>query len=172
MTDLEPIFDFPNYSITKTGRIWSNKTKKWLKPFTNGMYLRVVLYKDVDGEWHRFYKYIHRLVLETFIGSCPDDMEACHNNGVQTDNRLKNLRWGTRKTNISDSLKHNTHVCLRQQGEANPNSRLNEEKVKLIFDAYHDGFYNQKDLAEYFNVSKTTIKDIVKKRTWRHIWTS
>lgn len=52
---------------------------------------------------------VHRLVLEAFIGKCPDGMEACHNNDVADDNRLVNLRWDTRTANEHDKLRNNGH---------------------------------------------------------------
>ena len=45
-------------------------------------------------------KGVHRLVLLAFAGPCPDGMEALHLNGNPRDNRLRNLRWGTRGENI------------------------------------------------------------------------
>lgn len=51
---------------------------------------------------------IHCLVLEAFVGPCPDGLECCHNNGVSTDNRLENLRWDTRLSNAADQLRHGT----------------------------------------------------------------
>lgn len=36
---------------------------------------------------------VHRLVLETFIGPCPDGQEARHLDGDATNNRLENLAW-------------------------------------------------------------------------------
>lgn len=53
---------------------------------------------------------IHQIVLEAFCGPCPDGMEVLHGNGIRTDNRLSNLRYGTRSENdtgntISDSNK-------------------------------------------------------------------
>lgn len=45
---------------------------------------------------------VHRLVLEAFVGPCPDGMEACHKNDDPTDNRLVNLRWGSHVSNIED----------------------------------------------------------------------
>jgi hypothetical protein len=38
----------------------------------------------------------------TFVGAPPDGMEVLHNNGDPTDNRLENLRYGTRTENILD----------------------------------------------------------------------
>lgn len=52
------------------------------------------------------YRQGHRLVLEAFVGPCPEGMEACHNNGNPGDNRLENLRWDTRSSNSLDRLKH------------------------------------------------------------------
>ncbi len=53
--------------------------------------------------------YTHRLVLEVFRGACPSGMECCHGNGNPQDNRVENLRWGTRSENVLDSVRHGTH---------------------------------------------------------------
>jgi len=47
-----------------------------------------------------------RLVLEAFCGPCPAHMEVCHGNGTRGDDRLVNLRWGTRSDNVQDALRH------------------------------------------------------------------
>jgi len=49
---------------------------------------------------------VHELVLSTFAGPRPAKYECCHINGIPTDNRLENLRWGTRSDNIRDSVRH------------------------------------------------------------------
>lgn len=54
-------------------------------------------------------KFIHVLVLESFVGPCPDGMESCHNNGDSADARLVNLRWDTRSENNRDRVRHGTH---------------------------------------------------------------
>lgn len=54
-------------------------------------------------------KYVHRLVLEAFVGECPDGMETCHKNGIRTDNRLENLYWGTSSENSHDIVRHGNH---------------------------------------------------------------
>ena len=51
---------------------------------------------------------VHKLVLLTFVGPAPDRHECCHNNGNPADNRLENLRWGTRSDNIRDAVRHGT----------------------------------------------------------------
>lgn len=61
-----------------------------------------------DGE-RREHHDIHRLVMVSFIGPPPPRMEVCHNNGEPSDNRLVNLRYGTRSENIYDAVKHGAH---------------------------------------------------------------
>lgn len=53
--------------------------------------------------------FVHRLVLEAFVGPCPEGMEGCHDNGDSLDNRLENLYWGTRSQNNMDRVRHGRH---------------------------------------------------------------
>ncbi len=46
------------------------------------------------------------LVLEAWRGLRPAGCEACHNNGIRTDNRLSELRWDTREANRADRARH------------------------------------------------------------------
>jgi len=76
-------------------------------------YLRVTLTKDGKPKGH----HIHRLVLESFIGSCPAGMLARHFPSRNTkDNRLANLRWGTPEENQADRLFQGTS----NRGKPNP----------------------------------------------------
>jgi hypothetical protein len=52
---------------------------------------------------------VHRLVMEAFVGPRPDGMECCHTNGNPADNRLENLRWDTRSSNLYDMVRHGGH---------------------------------------------------------------
>lgn len=52
------------------------------------------------------YAKVHRLVLEAFVGPCPDGMECCHANDVHGDNRLENLRWDTPSANARDKIRN------------------------------------------------------------------
>jgi len=53
---------------------------------------------------------VHQLVLETFVGPCPPGCESRHLNDDPADNRLENLRWGTRKENSDDRARNNEGV--------------------------------------------------------------
>lgn len=104
------------YQASTMGRIKSLKrmavSKNWYtgKPFyhtvperilTPGRYCKcghvsVILRRGTNG------KPVHQLVMKTFVGEAPKGMEVLHLNGIPTDNRLSNLRYGTRTDNILD----------------------------------------------------------------------
>ena len=54
-------------------------------------------------------RYVHSLVAESFIGTRPEGMEVCHNDGDSTNNHLDNLRYGTSRDNELDKVRHGTH---------------------------------------------------------------
>lgn len=59
---------------------------------------------------------VHRLVALSFLGEPQHDQEVCHENGVRADNRLANIRWGTRSENTKDKIRHGTHNWLVSRG--------------------------------------------------------
>lgn len=162
------ISGFPNYLIQKNGDVWSVLKGKFLKPYLTGEndnnYKTVKLYKNKKG----YNKRIHRLLLETFIGQCPQGMQACHNNGDRLDNRLSNLRWDTQSNNQKDSIQHGTASCIRC-GEDSSNHRLIEQDVLKIRRLWWDKMQTMKDITKLYNVHYSTINRIINRRTWKHI---
>jgi len=110
------------------------------------------------GPKKRHQECVHRLVLTAFVGSCPDNFEACHNDGVRTNNVLENLRWDTRKSNHQDKRKHGTY----QEGTKANNVKLTVEQVQEI---YQSNLPSRK-LAKIFNLGQTTVLRIKNQETW------
>lgn len=166
MVRLKTISGFPNYAVSKNGKVWSRKRQIFLKPQMRGGYKSVRLHEN--NKWR--YKTIHRLLLRTFIGKCPKGMEACHNNGNRSDNRLENLRWDTRKHNHADAIKHGTHTCLTQKGENSSQAKLTEQDVRMIVYMCRTGDFSQREIADIYHVRDSCISRIVNKKRWKHIW--
>ena len=55
-------------------------------------------------------KRVHRLVLEAFVGPCPEGMERLHWDDVPSNNHLSNLRYGTKLENAADKLRNHTQM--------------------------------------------------------------
>ncbi len=168
---LKTIPNFKDYAVTKNGQIWSKYSHQWLiliekRPRTGDNYLSVALYKGKKGFW----KSVHRLVLETFKGSCPKGMECRHLDGNKQNNELKNLCWGTRKQNIQDSILQGTHQSLHQNGSKNPRAKLTEQDAKMIIYIFNTGLFAQTTIADFYNVVISVISNIVNKKRWKHIW--
>ncbi len=156
---LKQIPNFPAYSITPDGRVWSYVHSRWLEQSSAGGYHVVKLQAD-----RRYHKYVHRLILETYAGPCPADMQACHNNGIRDDNRLENLRWDTCEGNQRDRVKHGTSP----QGEQNGRAKLTEMDVYFIR-AWLDDGYSNKDLAAIFGVRRVHIWRIKIGKLWARL---
>lgn len=107
---------------------------------------------------------IYRLVLEAFYGPCPKGYQACHNDGDRTNDVLTNLRWDTPTNNCKDRKRHGTE----SHGEIHYNSKLTNDKVKLIRQLYRAG-HQQKMIAKWFNVDNSNIGHIVNRRSWKHL---
>lgn len=99
----------------------ANLKERFLKPSKNhDGYMRVRLPIG--------FKFVHVLILESFVGPKIKNFQVCHNNGIPDDNRLENLRWDTPKNNVNDRKLHGTY----QFGSKNPNSKYSEEQRKIV----------------------------------------
>lgn len=75
---------------------------------------RTVTLADAAGGRKLYYALVHRLVLEAFVGPCPDGMECCHKDLDRSNEALSNLRWDTRSANTLDAVNHKTNANARR----------------------------------------------------------
>jgi Mor family transcriptional regulator len=113
---------------------------------------------------HRKTFYVCHLVLRTFVGPCPKGMEACHRNGKSFDDRLENLRWDTRSSNIADKFLHGT----QPEGERHGRAKLTEMDVLQIRSEYEAGDSLVK-LGTRYGVSDVVIGNIVTGKNWKRV---
>lgn len=165
--------DFPGYYATPSGDIWSGpkKTRKGFRKLRPG-YVKSghgLVRLCIAGICHA--RWIHRIILHTFIGECPKGMECCHNNGMPADNRLKNLRWDTRSSNAKDAFKHGTRNSLppRYAGEKHPRAKLTRVEVEDIKQLLSEKKLTQKEIGLRFGVARTTITGIHSGQRWSWI---
>lgn len=154
-----PIAGFEGlYEVSSDGQIRTHRRQgtnsRVLVGREHNGYRRVDLYKRRK----RHPRYIHALVLEAFSGARPIGYEACHSNGVRSDNRVENLRWGSRSENCEDSRIHGTLA----RGSRNGRSRLSEDQVKHI---YADSRPSKIVAADY-RITAGTVRDIKRGASW------
>lgn len=86
------------YSVTKDGKVFSHKRKRFLKPTNLKGYKRVKL-RDSNNNQKINNKLVHRLVAQAFIPNPNNKLEINHKNSIRDDNRVDNLEWVTRSEN-------------------------------------------------------------------------
>ena len=176
MSEYMSLLKFPGYLIHQDGVIWSCRvggkrwpycSKEWkkLKSSYGNRKTKHLFIRMVNKYGKSCYVLIHRLVLEAFVGPCPVGMECRHLDGNPENNRLENLKWGTHKENVADSKRHGT----LQQGSRHCNAKITEKDAISIRLLYASGRYSQRDLAKWFGLSQTAIKDITTRKNWKSV---
>lgn len=154
------------YQVSSIGRIKRTGGRgkgvvvgKVLKTHDDGHgYQQLVLRKDKRS----FHQKVHRLVAMAFIGNMEGSgMDVCHNDGDRSNNCVYNLRWDTRKGNMSDTVEHGT----KQYGEIHKSANLTEDQVIAIIEDKR----KQQDIADDYGISRTTVSAIKCGRNWKHL---
>jgi hypothetical protein len=151
-----------------------------LSPGSSHGYPMVVLMKD--GK--KFYRLVHQLVLETFVGPCPPGMEGCHFPDRSPANcRLHNLRWDTKSENMEDQRAHGTLAAgVRNGRHGNPRRTLRGTQngrallregdvrvIRMILSLPDDERPRQDDIGAAFRISQPAVDAINRRITWKHV---
>ncbi len=92
--------NYDKYEIYEDGRIYSYKSKKFLKPKIDRDGYQIVCLSDNECK-RKWYK-VHRIVYETFSGKpIPKNLQINHLNEIKTSNFFANLELVTPKQNIN-----------------------------------------------------------------------
>ena len=165
-----PIPGYAGYDVSDHGRIRSwrlgGRRKRMashphmLRPNKTIHGYHKVALAAVGGFKHHF---IHRLVLSTFVGPCPDGQETRHLNGDGEDNRLENLAWGTWEEQLSDQVR----MGERLRGDECSWRRLSEADVKEI--RATRGRISVREWGQRLGVNPGTVHLARVGQTWGHV---
>lgn len=168
---------YPDYDVSTKGivRNWKPRNGSTEAP-TKPRYLKYATNERIGGTAHQRVsicgsgkvrqKFVHILVLETFVGPRPfPEYDCCHNDGNPANNNLDNLRWDTKKSNAADRKKHKPDSYAK--GERSRSSLTNED----VFHAWEliNAGERDSDIAVILGTKKQNIRSIRSGKTWKHL---
>lgn len=166
-----------DYMFSNFDRLKSPKREKIRKgglPITTSE--RIIKFrKNIDGYYATGIKengkqrtvFLHRIKALIFIDNPEDKPYVNHINNDPSDNSLNNLEWSTELENLIHAISQG-RITYRK-GETHHKAILTEEMVKEIRYSHKNKLLKRKDLPEKYGVSLSAIKDILKRKNWKHI---
>jgi hypothetical protein len=152
------------YEVSFDGQIKSCRTEK-------------IIYtaKDKDGylitqlcnKGKRLTVAVHRVVAEAFLGEKPSkNLTVNHIDGNKQNNCANNLEYVSK----SEQMYHAYKLGLKKP-VFNSNQKLKKEQILEIKSLYKKGCRKNgsESLAKRYNVSPSTILNIVNNKTYKHI---
>jgi hypothetical protein len=152
------------YDVSDLGRVRSWKLGGRARRRRDSPVMRKPVLNTIKGSYYYVMlsgndglrlRQVHALVLEAFVGPRPDGMVGRHLNGDSTDNRLRNLAWGTQADNMADAVAHGTATI----GPRNAQAKLSAEQVRAVKGDLLAGAGTVM-LAKKYSVSNATISRI------------
>jgi HNH endonuclease len=144
----------------KTGNLNHKECWEWQGPINSSGYGRFVIENS--------HKLAHRVAYEMFVGEIPSGMNVCH----VCDNRIcvnpHHLWLGTQSENLLDAVSKGRMFQPNTNGENNGNRKLSSNDVQTIRSLFIGG-HKKFRIADIFNVSASTISDIISRKTWKDI---
>jgi hypothetical protein len=103
--------DLGIYTIYSDGKVYSNKSKKFIKPHIENGYYRIGLY--IDGK-PKTYK-LHRLIGECFIEKPDGKNQINHKDCNKLNNDVSNLEWCNNSENQLHAYQNGLNVSIHKK---------------------------------------------------------
>jgi hypothetical protein len=108
----------------------------------------------------------HRVALELKLGrEIGNGLCALHSCDNPPCCNPNHLREGTHVDNVNEKVGKGRQSIL--QGEAHGSSKLTDSQVRDII--RNANTYTQQRISELYNISRPTISDILRGKSWKHI---
>lgn len=122
----------------------------------------------------------HRVAWILTHGEIPNGLFVCHKCDNPSCVRPDHLFLGTHSDNMRDSYRKGRKVLpdrtrfvkghqQASRGEASHLAKLTSDQVLEIRRTYEQGGVTQEALARKYGVERTTVRDIIHRRNWKHI---
>ena len=156
------------YKVSNFGRVKSfhfGREKLLKAGVSNTGYVNVSLTKNKTKKNFN----VHVLVAKAFIPNPDGKREVNHIDGDKLNNCVDNLEWVTGSENTRHAIQ-NGQMKIKK-GSQCYQAKLTDEQVRYIRENYtaHHHEFGEKALAKKFNVSSSTICDIISWRTYKNI---
>lgn len=168
----KPIYidgELTKYMISDYGKCINTKTNKEVKAWIGkkGTRLYLTLYHHNKAHTKQVARWMALSFLELPDGVDYSKYDADHIDEDPMNNYLENIQWLTKENN---RYKSNLPSTKKYIGEVCVDSKLKNEDVhSLIKDfLYNDISYS--DAAKKYNISMSTICDIMNGRTWKTVY--
>lgn len=115
----------------------------------------------------------HRVAYQLTKGPIPKKLFACHKCDRPECVNPDHIFIGTAKDNMEDKMRKgrqgDSGTKTPPSGSKNVKAKLNEVQVLEIRKIYQSGKLSSSELARSYNVTKSTICCIIRRKTWNHI---
>jgi len=97
--------EYPQYLVSNTGKVFSLKTKRIIKPWTEKQTGYQRFYVKCSKYGKDIKLYVHRVVADLFLEPIDGKNYVNHKDGNKVNNRADNLEWCTCKENVRHAVR-------------------------------------------------------------------
>ena len=138
-----------NYDVYEDGRIWSNKSNKFLSPTVSNNYMRVTLMINKK----QITCFVHRLMGELFLPNFNNLPTIEHKDQNKLNNSLFNLKWENKSNQQHNQKIRSTNtsgvkgVCYyKREGKWVGSMTINKKRHRKQFDTKEKAILYRREL--------------------------